>query len=229
MRQQNIMSRNINTFLLSFVMQPKLVAMFVLWAEKILCQKEQPNQWWFSLFKKGNFDLKKEECSSHPIKLDEDQVNELLYKNSRRWLEDIWKVGEWTIEVWWEICRKLLLFDTESPKTLSMGSTSSEQNNKPQRLTIATGWFSCHKFTRECKWKFFHCIITGRERWCVYVNLNYLKQRLSSTKKLTLQVRTKAAFLKDDDVLLGGNFSFFLLFSINFLQKKKTIIAALVV
>ena len=42
---------------------------------------ERTVQWWFSHFKNGNFTLTDDECSGHPVKLDEDQLNNLLYEN----------------------------------------------------------------------------------------------------------------------------------------------------
>lgn len=37
---------------------------------------------WYAKLKNGNFDLKDEPCSGHPAEFNEEQLNQLLHKNS---------------------------------------------------------------------------------------------------------------------------------------------------
>ena len=45
---------------------------------------ERTRQWWFSCFKNCNFTLTNDERSDRPVKLDDDQLNNLLHENPRQ-------------------------------------------------------------------------------------------------------------------------------------------------
>jgi hypothetical protein len=53
------------------------------------------------------------------------------------------------------------------------------QNNKLQRPMIAAGLLARHKVTHGHKQRFHYRIVTGDEKWCVYVNMKQRKEWFS--------------------------------------------------
>jgi len=62
---------------------PELLARFVLWTEKMLCQKERLNGG-FHASKTKKFNLKDAARSGRPVGFDEDRLNQLLHENPRQ-------------------------------------------------------------------------------------------------------------------------------------------------
>lgn len=161
---------------------------------------ERTAQWWFSRFKNGHFNLNDEERSGRPIKLDEDRLNDLLHENPRQSTRELavqLACDQKTVVNHLHSMGKVQKLGAWVPHALS-------ESNKLQRSTIAAGLLARHKATRGYKDRFLHRIITGDEKWCVYVNMNHRKQWLSPNKKNTSAIKARTSSTKDDAVCVVG-------------------------
>jgi len=61
--------------------------------------------------------------------------------------------------------------------------------NKLQRSMIATSLLAHLKATHGHKQRFLYRIVTGDEKWCVYVNMKQRKEWLSPKKQATPQAK----------------------------------------
>ena len=139
---------------------------------------ERTTQWWFSRFKNGNFTLTDDERSGRPVELDDDQLNNFLHENPRQSTREL---GEQL-----GCDHKTVLNHLDAMgKVQKLGSWvphSLNEKNKLQRSTIAAGLLARHRSTCSKK-EFFYHIVTGDEKWCVYVNMTYQKEWLSPKKQ----------------------------------------------
>ena len=53
------------------------------------------------------------------------------------------------------------------------------KNNKENCLQIASQHLACHQATRGHKQRFLYRIITGNEKWCLYINMKQRKKRVA--------------------------------------------------
>ena len=136
-------------------------------------------------FKRGNFDLKDAPRSDRPIELDEKQLNQFLHEDSHQTTR--------------ELAEKMECSHTAVEKHLhSMGKVQKcgawvphalNNNNKNQRATISAGLIARHRSTHENKQQFLYAIVTGDEKWCLYINMKQRKEWLSPKKKPTPRVK----------------------------------------
>ena len=66
---------------------------------------------------------------------------------------------------------------------------SLTENNKIQRVAISTSFFSRHCSAEQQHQSFLSRIVTGDEKWCVYVNFKQRKQWLSPDEAVTPRVK----------------------------------------
>ena len=62
-------------------------------------------------------------------------------------------------------------------------------NNKNQRATISAGLLARHRSTHGHKQRFLYRIVTGDEKWCLYINMKQRKEWLSPGKQATLHMK----------------------------------------
>ncbi|XP_052827644.1 histone-lysine N-methyltransferase SETMAR-like [Octopus bimaculoides] len=177
----NVKLRKTSIFNTSYL----LLLIKVLWPQKllmtfVLCMERVPialgtARGWYAKFKNGNFDLKDAPRSGRPVEFDEERLNQLLHKSSRQTTR--------------ELAEKMECSHTAIEKHLhSMGKVPKygvwvlhalSDNNKNQRATISAGLLARHHSTHGHKQRFLYRIVTGDEKWCLYINMKQCKEWLS--------------------------------------------------
>jgi hypothetical protein len=64
------------------------------------------------------------------------------------------------------------------------------QDNKNQHIAICASLLACHCLARHQHQSFLSCIVTGDEKWCLYVNFKQRKEWLSPDKQATPRAKT---------------------------------------
>ena len=127
---------------------------------------------WFAKFKNGNFDVDNTPRSRRPSEFDKDHLKALLKQESR------------------QTSRELAEKINCDQKTIlnhlhSMGFAEKlgvwvphelSENNKENCLQIASQHLARHRATRSHKQRFLYRIITGDEKWCLYINMKQRKK-----------------------------------------------------
>ena len=141
--------------------------------------------YWYAKFKNGNFDLKDTPRSGRPAELDEGRLNQLVHENSHQTTR--------------ELAEKMECFHTAIEKHLhSMGKVQKcgawvphvlSDNNKNHQATTSAGLLARHRSTHGHKQQFLFAIVTGDEKWCLYINMKQRKEWLSSCKQATPRVK----------------------------------------
>ena len=80
-------------------------------------------------------------------------------------------------------------------------------NNKNQRATISTGLLARHRSTHGHKQRFLYRIVTGDEKWWLYINMKQRKEWLSSGKLRTL-IKSKKKEVSKMLIFLNLTFHF---------------------
>ena len=126
----------------------------------------------FAKFKNGKFDIDNTPRNGRPSEIDEDHLKALLKEKSR------------------QTSRKLAEKMNCDQKTIlnhlhSMGFAEKlgvwvpydlSENNKENGLQIASQHFARHRATRGYKQRFLYRIVTGDEKWCLYINMKQRKE-----------------------------------------------------
>ena len=127
---------------------------------------------WFAKFKNGNFDIDNTPCSGRPSEFDKDHLKALLKeKNCQTSHELVKKIN----------CdQKMILNHLHSigfAKKLKVWvSHELSENNKENCLQIASQHPTCHRATHSHKQHFLYQIVTGDEKWCLYINIKQRKE-----------------------------------------------------
>ena len=125
---------------------------------------------WFAKFKNGNFNIDDTPRSERPSEFDEDHLKALL-EESRQSRELAEKMS----------CDQKTILN----HVHSMGFAEKlgvwvphefSENNKENRLQIASQHLACHRATRGHKQRFLYRIVTGDEKWCLYINMKQRKE-----------------------------------------------------
>lgn len=136
---------------------------------------------WYTKFKSGIFDLSDAIRSGRPTDFDEEQLNQLLHEDGRQTTRELGeKLGcdHSTIVRHLASMGKVQKLGAWVPHLLS-------ENNKNQRSTLAAGLLARHRATHGHKQRFLYRIVTGDEKWCLYVNMKQRKEWLSPDKQAT--------------------------------------------
>ena len=123
-------------------------------------------------FKNGNFDIDNTPRSGRPSEFDEDHLKALLKEESRqtsRQLAEKMNCNQKTILNHLHSMGFVEKLGVWVPHELS-------ENNKENRLQIASQHLACHRATRNHKQCFLYRIITGDEKWCLYINMKQRKE-----------------------------------------------------
>jgi histone-lysine N-methyltransferase SETMAR len=142
-------------------------------------------QRWFARFQDGNFDLEDTPRSGRPSDFDEDALQILLYSDPRqttRELAEEMGTTHTTIENHLHSMGKVRKLGAWVPHTLTI-------NNKIQRSTISASLLARHRRTGGHPERFLHRIITGDEKWCLYINVKQRAEWLSPDKQATPRAR----------------------------------------
>ena len=127
---------------------------------------------WFAKFKNGNFDINDTPHSGRPSEFDKDHLKALWKEESR------------------QTSRELAAKMNCDQKTIlnhlhSMGFAEKlgvwtphelSENNKENRLQIASQHLARYQATRGHKQRFLYRIVTGDEKWCLYINMKQKKK-----------------------------------------------------
>ena len=127
---------------------------------------------WFSKLKNGNFDIDDTLRSGRPSEFDEDHLKALLKKKSRqtsRELAEKINCDQKTILSHLHSIGFAEILGVWVPHELS-------ENNKENRLQIASQHLARHRATRGHKQRFLYGIDTGDEKWCLYINMKQRKE-----------------------------------------------------
>ena len=120
---------------------------------------------WFAKFKNGNFDIDNMPCCRGPSKFDEDHLKALLKEESCQTSRELAKKIN---------CNQKTILN----HLHSMGFSEKlgvwvphelSENNKENCLQIASQHLAHHRATRSHKQHFLYQIITGDEKWCLYI------------------------------------------------------------
>ena len=133
---------------------------------------ERTSQDWHAKFKRGNFDLKDAPCSGRLIELDEERLNQFFHEDSHQTTR--------------KLAEKMECSHTAIEKHLhSIGKVQEcgawvlhalNNNNKNQQATISAGLIAHHRSTHGNKQQFLYAIVTGDEKWCLYINMKQCKE-----------------------------------------------------
>ncbi|XP_014614921.1 PREDICTED: histone-lysine N-methyltransferase SETMAR-like, partial [Polistes canadensis] len=127
---------------------------------------------WFAKFKNGDFNVDDMPRSGRPSEFDEERLKSLLKENGRQTSRE---VGE-----------KMNCDHKTIPNHLhSIGFTKKletwmphelNENNKESRLQISSQHLARHRATHGHKQRFLYRIVTGDEKWCLYINMKQRKE-----------------------------------------------------
>ena len=126
---------------------------------------------WFAKFKNGNFDIDNMPHSKKPSEFDEDHLKALLKEEScqaSRELAEKMNCNQKMILNHLHLIGFAKKLGVWVPHELS-------KNNKENRLQIASQQLACHQTTRGHKQHFLYQIVTGDEKWCLYINMKQRK------------------------------------------------------
>ena len=110
--------------------------------------------------------------SRRPSEFDKDHLQALLKEESRQTSHELAKKIN---------CDQKMIFNHLN----SMGfaeklgvwmSHELSENNKENHLQIASQHLTCHQATCSHKQRFLYRIITGDEKWCLYINMKQKKK-----------------------------------------------------
>lgn len=143
------------------------------------------SQNWFQRFYDGDFDLNDKIRPGRPVELDEERLNNLVHEDPRqttRELAEKMQCSHSTIERHLHSMGKVQKLGAWVPHVLN-------NENKNQRIKIASELLARHRSTHGHKQRFLFRIITGDEKWCLYVNMKQRKEWVSPDKQATPQAK----------------------------------------
>lgn len=136
---------------------------------------ERTSQKWFSRFRNSNFDLSDSQRHGRSSDFDEDRLNQLLEVNSRqttREMADEIGVSQATIVRHLHKIGKVQKLGSWVPHVLN-------EHDKHQRVVICNSLLTRHRSALQQHQSFLSRIITGDEKWCLYINFMHRKQWLN--------------------------------------------------
>ena len=142
---------------------------------------ERTARTWFSRFKSGNFDLKDVPHTVRTTNLDEGYLNSLIQEDPRqttRELANIMGCDHTTIVRHLKSMGKVQKLGSWVPHVLN-------ENSKNQRVSISASLLARHHSARQQHQSFLSRIVTGDEKWCLYVNFKQRREWLSPDKQAT--------------------------------------------
>ena len=83
----------------------------------------------------------------------------------------------------------------------SLKTPALRQNHKNQRVAICASLLARHRLAREQHRPFLSCIVTGDEKWCLYVNIRKRKEWFSPNKRDTPRTKKDLLASTKDNVM----------------------------
>ena len=133
---------------------------------------ERAAQKWFAKFKNSDFDLDDTPRSGRPAEFNEEHLKELLkedgYKTNRELAEKMNCNHETILNH---------LHSMGFAEKLGAGVPHKfSEINKENPLQTAAQYFARHRATCSYKQRFLYLIVTGDEKWCLYINMKQSKE-----------------------------------------------------
>lgn len=142
---------------------------------------ERTAQKWFLRFKNGDFGVQDHTHTGRPSNFCEEQLNQLIHDNPRQTTRELslqLNCHHSTVADHLKSMGKVQKLGNWVPHLLS-------ENNKNQRSKIAAELLARHKSTNGHKHRFLYRIVTGDEKWCLYVNMKKRREWVSPNKQAT--------------------------------------------
>ena len=144
---------------------------------------------WFSRCKEDPFDINDTPCSGRPSGFDEDRLNTLIHHvpcQCTGEVSDVMNCDHSTIV-------RHLNSNDKNPKSGVWVPHALNQNHRNQRVAICASLPARHRLALEQHRTFLSCIVTGDEKWCLYVKIRNRKEWLSPNKKEAPRTNTCAS------------------------------------
>ena len=145
-------------------------------ATKAICEaygnvlKLNKCQRWFRKFQSGDYELSDRRRSGRPVEIDEEMLQSLVESDPRQTIQEL---SEKLSSSWSAVQEHLQKIGKISRHGIWVPHQLSE-NNKIQRITICSSLL-----TRQQNEPFLQRIVTGDEKWVLYVNNKRKRQWLS--------------------------------------------------
>ena len=127
---------------------------------------------WFAKFKNGNFDIDDAPSSGRPSEFDENHLKALLKEESRQTSRELAEKMNCDQKA---ILNHLYSMEFSEKLGVWVPHELSE-NNKENCLQIASQHLARHRATYGHKQHFLYRIVTGDEKWCLYINTKQRKE-----------------------------------------------------
>ncbi|KFD54701.1 hypothetical protein M513_04401 [Trichuris suis] len=142
---------------------------------------------WFSCFREGNFDRSDSARSGRPSDLDEEKLNALVHEDPRQsTCELAEKIGCSHVTV-----SRHLLSMGENGKMGSWVPHQLSRDDKIRRVSAAGSVLARYRQAVAQRRQFISQIITGDEKWCLFVNMKQRSEWLSPGKDPTPRAKPK--------------------------------------
>jgi histone-lysine N-methyltransferase SETMAR len=128
---------------------------------------ERTAQFWFARFKEGNFSLNDAPRSGRPIEIDDEELEAILQEDrhqTTRELAEQLNCSPQTVLNHLNKMGKTQKFGCWVPRKLT-------QDQKNQRVTVCASLLARHRRAQQQHRPFLRLIVTGDEKWCLYVNV----------------------------------------------------------
>jgi histone-lysine N-methyltransferase SETMAR len=140
---------------------------------------------WYARFREGNFELSDAPRSGRPVEFDEERLVALLQENNRqttRELAEQMGCDQSTIVRHLQSMGKVQKLGSWVPHELN-------QNNKNQRVTACASLLARHRQAAAEHRPFLSLIVTGDEKWCLYVNMKQRKEWVDKEQQANPRVK----------------------------------------
>ena len=134
---------------------------------------------WFSRFKEDRFDISDTPRSGRPSGFAEDRLNTLIHSDPHQCTREPANVIHCDHST---IVRHLNSMDKVQKLGVCVPHALS-QNHKIQWMAISTSLLASYRLAREQLRPILSCIVTGDEKWCLYVNIRNRMEWLSQNKR----------------------------------------------
>lgn len=177
---------------------------------------------WFSRFNKGIFDVHDLPRTGRPVDFDEAHLEALLQNESRQSTRELAEqIGchHSTVADHLEKIGKVQKWGSWVPHYLN-------EKNKNQRLSACASLISRYRRAVQGHRPFLNLIVTGDEKWCLYVNVKHRKQWVNKEDHAIPRIKASLHPLK---VLLSVWWDVKGIIHFELLPRNKTITAAMYV
>lgn len=140
---------------------------------------------WFSRFKNGNFDMSDEQRTGRPSGFNEERLEVLLQEDPKQTTRELAKKMDYspqTVLNHLNTMGKVQKLGAWVPHELS-------QSNKDHRIKVCASLLARHRLAFQQHRPFLRLIVTGDEKWCLYVNMKQRKEWVCKNDKASPRVK----------------------------------------